>query len=183
LRLPEIIALEFTPILIWWLVTTIFGLIGWPLAFSLLSRLPDRGFAFIRPMGLLTTGYILWLGGSFRLLQNNVGGILVAMGLVLALGLIWQRQQVRAGSLAPWAWLRQEWRYALSIELLFSLAFVGWTIFKAYNPNIETAAVKNGWRSPSSTALSAATIFPRKTPGCPALPSVTITLATCCWQW
>ncbi|MBI1879730.1 MAG: hypothetical protein HYR94_16165 [Chloroflexi bacterium] len=131
--------MEFTPILIWWFVILIFGLAGWPLAFSLLRRLPDRGFALARPVGLLIAGYILWLGGSFRLLQNNIGGILVALGLVLMLGLIWQWQQVRAGSPSMLAWLRQEWRYALSVELLFSLAFIGWTIFKAYNPNIETA--------------------------------------------
>jgi len=132
--------LDFTPIFIWWLIILIFGLVGWPLAFSLLRYLPDRGFAFARPMGLLITGYILWLGSTFRLLQNNVGGIAVALVLVGVIGLVWQRQQVRSGSSPSMlAWLRQEWRYALSVELLFSLAFTGWAIFKAYNPNIETA--------------------------------------------
>ena len=132
--------MDFTPIFIWWLIILIFGLVGWPLAFSLLRFLPDRGFAFARPIGLLITGYILWLGGTFRLLQNNVGGIGVALVLVGVIGLVWQRQQVRSGSsLSMLAWFRQEWRYALSVELLFSLAFTGWTFFKAYNPNIETA--------------------------------------------
>jgi uncharacterized membrane protein len=131
--------LELYPIFIWWLVILIFGLVGWTLAFSLLCSLPDRGFAFARPVGLLITGYVLWLGGTFRLLQNNIGGIVVALAAVLALGLIWQRQQLRTGGLSMLAWLRREWRYVLSVELLFSTAFVGWTIFKAYNPNIETA--------------------------------------------
>lgn len=131
--------MELYPLFIWWLVILIFGLVGWTLAFSLLRHLPDRGFAFARPVGLLITGYILWLGGTFHLLQNNAGGIVVALAAVLALGLVWQRQQARAGSLSMLAWLRQEWRYALSVELLFGLAFVAWTLFKAYNPNIETA--------------------------------------------
>ncbi len=131
-------ALDFTPILIWWLVILVFGLVGWPLAFSLLRWLPDRGFALARPVGLLTTGYVLWLGGSFRLLQNNLGGVLLALALVLALGVLWQRQQSRSGE-SLLAWLRREWRYALTIELLFALAFVAWAVFKAYNPNIETA--------------------------------------------
>ena len=131
--------MQLYPIFIWWFIILIFGLVGWPLAFSLFRHLPDRGFAFARPVGLLFVGYILWLGGTFRLLQNNVGGIVVALGVVLAVGLLWQRQQVRAGDISPLAWFRREWRYALSIELLFSLAFIGWTIFKAYNPNIETA--------------------------------------------
>ncbi len=129
--------MDFTPILIWYVIIFVFGLVGWLLADSLLRFLPDRGFALARPLGLLTTGYILWLGGTFRLLQNNVGGTLVALGLVLALGIIWRRQQ--ADRLSMLAWLRREWRYALTIELLFALAFVGWAGFKAYNPNLETA--------------------------------------------
>ncbi len=132
--------MDFIPILIWWLVVLIFGLIGWPLAFSLLRHLPDRGFALARPVGLLLSGYILWLGGTFRLLQNNGGGIVAAMLIVLAVGLIWYWQQRRGGDdLSMLAWLRREWRYALTVELLFSLTLVAWAIFKAYNPNIETA--------------------------------------------
>jgi YYY domain-containing protein len=91
-------------------------------------------------MGLLISGYILWLGGTFRLLQNNVGGILVAMILTLIVGLVWHWQQLRNGnSPSAMEWLRREWRYAVAVELLFGIAFVGWAIFKAYNPNIETA--------------------------------------------
>lgn len=131
--------MDFTPVLIWWLIILIFGLVGWPVAFNLLRHLPDRGFAFARPVGLLLTGYLLWIGGTFRLLQHSAGGILVALILVLAIGLIWQRRFPARDGLSMPAWLRREWRYALTVELLFGLAFVGWAIFKAYNPNIETA--------------------------------------------
>jgi uncharacterized membrane protein len=130
--------LDLTPVVIWWLTISIFGLVGWLVAFSLLRNLPDRGFAFARPLGLLLTGYILWLGGTFRLLQNSVGGSLVALVLALVIGLIWLRQQRSPGSLSMLAWLRREWRYALSVELLYHVAFAGWVLFKAYNPNIET---------------------------------------------
>ena len=110
--------MAFTPILIWWFVTLIFGLVGWPLAFNLLRFLPDRGFVFARPVGFLIVGYILWLGATFRLLQNNVGGIVVALVLALAIGLVWYRQQARspqAGSIL--AWLKHEWRYVIAVEL------------------------------------------------------------------
>jgi len=116
------------------------GLAGWPLAYSLFRFLPDRGFAFARPVGLLLTGYILWLGGTFRLLQNNVGGIIIALALVLVIGIIWHRQQVKSFQASSlFAWLRQEWRYVLTVELLFTLALFAWAFFKSYNPNIETA--------------------------------------------
>jgi len=145
------ILLDLQPIIIWWLIISLFGIVGGPLAFSLCRHLPDRGFAIARPLGLLLTGYVLWLGGTFRLLQNNSSGTLVAMVLVLLLGLIWQRQTristkiegltglTNPNSLTMFTWLKQEWRYALSIELLFNVAFIGWVIFKSYNPNLETA--------------------------------------------
>ncbi len=130
----------YTPILIWWLTLFIIGLVGWPLAFSLLGGLPDRGYTFTRPVALLFGGYILWLGASFRLLQNNVGGIVVALALVLGLGLIWHRRQVARAQAPPLlVWLRQQWRYALLVELLFAAGFIGWAWYKAHNPNIETA--------------------------------------------
>ena len=132
--------MDSMPILIWWLIIFIFGLVGWPLAFSLLRFLPDRGFAFVRPIGFLVGGYILWLGATFRLLQNNVGGIVLALGLTLGIGFLWYRQQVRFQQGATILnWLKREWRYVLGVELLFNVAFFGWVIFKAYNPNIETA--------------------------------------------
>lgn len=122
----------------WWLILLIFGLVGWPLAFTLFRHLPDRGFAVARATGLLLVGYILWLGATFRLLQNSIGGVLAAMVVVIAVGLIWRRQQApKDGSML--AWLKQEWRYALTVEVLFGLAFVAWVFFKSHNPNIETA--------------------------------------------
>ncbi|MFN8457005.1 MAG: DUF2298 domain-containing protein [Anaerolineae bacterium] len=69
---------------------------------------------------------------------NNLGGTLIVLILVLALGVIWLRRQGRSEE-SMLAWLRREWRYALTIELLFALAFVAWAVFKTYNPNIETA--------------------------------------------
>ncbi len=132
--------MNLTPILIWWLVILIIGLIGWPIAFSWLRFLPDRGFALARPVGFLVIGYILWLGATFRLVQNNTGGILVTLIVVTVIGLIWHRHQVQK-QLSPsiFSWLKQEWRYVLAIELLFNIAFMAWVYFKLHNPNIETA--------------------------------------------
>ncbi len=140
INLKEQEILILSSLLIWWLITLIIGLVGWPLAYSWLRFLPDRGFAFVRPVGLLLTGYLLWLGGTFRLLQNNAGGTIIAAITILAGGLVWHRQQVKsAGTPSILTWLKQEWRYALAVELLFTVALVAWAVFKAYNPNIETA--------------------------------------------
>ena len=125
--------LELTPLLIWWFIITLFALVGWGLAFPLLRHLPDRGYSLARPVGFLLVGYIVWLGGSFRLLQNNLGGVIVALLTAAVIGLAWQR----GDQLAVITWLKREWRYVVTVELFFHLALVSWTIFKAYNPNIE----------------------------------------------
>ncbi len=125
-----------TQIFIFWLVLQLFGLIGLPAAFRLFRNLPDRGYAFARPLGLLLSAYLLWLAGTFGLLRNNLGGVILAMSIAGGLGLFWKSRQ-RDDSLL--VWLKTHWRYALSVEALFAVAFVAWAIFKSYNPNIETA--------------------------------------------
>ncbi len=129
----------YAPVLIWWLLLQLFGLVGLPLAFRLLGNLPDRGYAFARPLGLLLTGYALWLGGSLGFWRNSVGGTLIAMLVVAGVGawLYLGRGGDRDVSLLDW--LRAHGRYWLTVEILFALALLGWTIYKSYNPNLETA--------------------------------------------
>ncbi|MCU0489277.1 MAG: hypothetical protein MUE67_10030, partial [Anaerolineales bacterium] len=58
--------------LAWYLLSSLFGLLGLPLVFGLFQRLPGRGFAFARPLGLLAVGYVFWLLGSLGLLRNDL---------------------------------------------------------------------------------------------------------------
>jgi YYY domain-containing protein len=128
----------YAPVLIWWLLLQLFGLAGLPLAFRLLGKLPDRGYAFARPLGLLLTGYFLWLGGSLGFWRNSVGGTLVAALIVAGVG-VWlylSRPDKEASILG---WLRGHTRYWLAVEALFAVALLGWAIYKSYNPNLETA--------------------------------------------
>jgi YYY domain-containing protein len=128
----------FATILLWWLLLQVFGLVGLPLAFRLLGNLPDRGYAFARPLGLLLTGYLLWLGGSLGFWRNGIGGTLVAMLVVAAVG-IWLYRGRRDKTVSILGWLRAHTRYWLAVELIFLVALAGWTVYKAYNPNLETA--------------------------------------------
>jgi uncharacterized membrane protein len=127
----------YAPILVWWLLLQLFGLVGLPLAFRLLSNLPDRGYAFARPLGLLLTGYLLWLGGSLGFLRNSVGGTLVAMFTVAGVGIwLYFGRRNKERTLLGWLWANKT--YWLAVELLFIVALVGWTVYKSYNPNLET---------------------------------------------
>ncbi len=126
------------PFITWWLLLQLVGLVGLPLAFRLLGNLPDRGYAFARPLGLLLTGYLLWLGGSLGFWQNSVGGTLVAMLLVAGLG-VWLYLSRPDKDVSIAGWLRAHSAYWLAVELLLAVALLAWTVYKTYNPNLETA--------------------------------------------
>ena len=119
----------------WWVVVALLGAAAVPAARRIFSALPDRGLAFARPLGLLAAGLVYWLGGMAGLLPNSRLGALLAALAVLGAG-IWL---ARRDGLRPEAWWRENRRLILGYELLFGLAFVGWAIYRGFNPNIETA--------------------------------------------
>jgi len=126
------------PFITWWLLLQLFGLVGLPMAFRLLGNLPDRGYVFARPLGLLLTGYLLWLGGSLGFWQNGAGGTLIAMLLVAGLG-VWLYLSRPDKDVSIVSWLRAHSTYWLAVEVLFAVALLAWIVYKAYNPNLETA--------------------------------------------
>jgi len=132
-------------VLLWWVWLTLMGLAALPLAYHFFGRLPDRGYAFARPLGLLLTSYLLWLGGSLGLLRNSVGGALFSLFLVAAISLaVYRRGQARAASPGGedpglLAWLRAHGRLVLSVELLFAAALALWSLLRAYSPDLTTA--------------------------------------------
>ncbi|MGC8878155.1 MAG: DUF2298 domain-containing protein [Anaerolineae bacterium] len=123
---------------LWWVLLQLFGLVALPLAFSLFTRLPDRGYTLARPLGLLLSGYLLWMGGTLGFWKNGVSATLVALALVGGVGWWLYAVRLKQGDISLCAWVRNHAVYVLCVELLFGLALLGWTIFKAHNPDIET---------------------------------------------
>ena len=66
--------------ILWYIIISSLGLLTFPLAYTLLPALADRGYAFSRALGWLLWGYTFWMLGSLGVLQNNVGGELLALG-------------------------------------------------------------------------------------------------------
>lgn len=123
------------PILSWYLTLQLFAAAGWPLAFSWLRRLPSRGYAASKALGLLLSGAVFWWGGIVRLWDNTTGGILLSAGLVAALGL-WLLRGRRAEARE---WLREHRGMVLVTELLFAGALVLWALVRASQPQLQTA--------------------------------------------
>ena len=69
-------------ILIWWLVIMIIGVGFVPLTFLLFHKLPDRGYALSKSLGLLLLTYLVWIASSLvgtRWLGNTLPTIFIAL--------------------------------------------------------------------------------------------------------
>jgi len=82
--------------LAWYITITILGLLTFPLAYRLLPALADRGYALSRSLGLLIWGFVFWLSVSLGLAENNLGGLLLALVVLLGL-VIWANWKVDGG--------------------------------------------------------------------------------------
>ncbi len=122
----------------WWLLIQVLGLIALPLTYRLFKWLPGRGYAFAKPVGLLLTSYILWLGTSLGYLRNTVGGALMAMALTAGVSLAWyagRRAREREAEPSLLTFLREHGRLILTVEILFTVGFLAWAGLRAYAPD------------------------------------------------
>jgi len=125
--------LDFIFFLRWYIALTAFGFLALPLAFRFFKHLPERGYAFARPLGVLVICYVFWLLGSLGFLRNDVGGQIAAAVAVGGLGLAWLK---REGLVELRDWLRERGAYALAVEIFFLAAFGGMALARAYTPEI-----------------------------------------------
>jgi YYY domain-containing protein len=126
-------------VLIWWLWMLVMGLVALPLAHRFFRRLPGRGYAFARPLGLLLTSYVLWLGASLGLLRNSLGGALFGLTAVAVLSFVVYRRGRSEDEPGLLAWLRANVGLVLVVELLYAGALILWAVLRAYSPDLTTA--------------------------------------------
>jgi YYY domain-containing protein len=121
-------------ILSWWLLIQLLGLAALPLAYRLFKWLPGRGYTFAKPLGLLLTSYLLWLGASLGFLHTTTGGIVAAAALVAGASL-WLYTRRDESDPALLDFLRAHGRLILTVEVLFVVAFAAWVALRAYAPD------------------------------------------------
>jgi len=74
-----------TAFISWYITITLLGWLTFPLVFKLFPGLADRGYSLARVVALLVWGYAFWLLANLHLAQNNLGGLL--LGILVLLGL------------------------------------------------------------------------------------------------
>ncbi|GMV32825.1 hypothetical protein FBQ83_06135 [Chloroflexi bacterium CFX5] len=120
--------------LTWYLTLTLLGLLTFPLAYRLFPALPDRGYTLSRAAGLLIWGYVFWLFTSFGLSRNDIGGILLALAVLIALS-IWSLFTIHH-SLRTF--LHSNLPLILATEILFLIAFAFLAFARAANAELAS---------------------------------------------
>ncbi len=119
--------------ILWYLVISIVGLITFPFVYHLLPKLPSRGYSLSRIIGLMGWGFAFWLLSSLGILRNSIGGLLLALGIVLVISVVTARK-------LPHSDLKEWWQenriYVICVEGLFLVAFGLWAYVRAANPEI-----------------------------------------------
>ncbi len=114
----------------WWLVVEALGLLALPLTLWFFRRLPDRGYSFAKPFGLLLTGYGAWLLSMVGLgAFGTVLLVAVALLMLVLGGLVWGR----AGLKQCAAELRRRAGWIGFHEALFIVALYGGILLRQHD--------------------------------------------------
>ena len=120
------------PILIWWFMLSLLGILAYPLVFFIFRGLSDRGYIFSKTLGILLLAYCVWILACLHLVAfSHLSTLLVlALFLMLAIALIvWQRRTLKT-------FLLQRWRLLLIEEAIFTLAFLLFVYIRSLNPDL-----------------------------------------------
>ena len=131
----------------WFIAVEFIGLAAFPLAFYLLPRLADRGFTLSKPFGILLVSYTFWILGLAQIPTVQSTAIVLVLLMAAASAYIAYRNLDGLRD-----FIVREWRALLIAEAVFIVFFIGWTLFRSYDPFI------NHTEQPMDLALLSASI-------------------------
>ncbi len=86
------------PLLWWFLVVELIGLVTFPLAYFAFPGLRDRGWGLAKLLGILVLAYMIWLPSSLELLPFDHWIVVAAFGVLAAVGAGRRLESARAAS-------------------------------------------------------------------------------------
>ena len=141
-----------TAFISWYFIASILGWLTFPLAYTLFPALADRGYTLSRAAGLLIWGYIFWLLASLGIAQNDLGGLLLALAIIIGLS-IWIIVNHKSSIVN---FFTSNLSLILTTEVLFFIAFAFLAFVRSANPELastekpmELAFINGILRSPT----------------------------------
>ena len=120
------------PVVTWALLLQLLGVMAAPYLFLVGRHLPDRGYALAKTLGLLLTGWLVWLASSVGLVEFSAWGIWLAL-LLVGIG---AAAIVRARRVEMREYAAGHWRLILTIESIFWVAFALFLFIRWSNPDL-----------------------------------------------
>ena len=119
-------------VFVWLLAIELLGLLAFPLAFTLLRSLPDRGYSVVKPFGLVLGSYAAWLLGLTHTVPVSHAAVMAIVGLLAAASLAVLSRHWEA----ILTFVRREWRVILLTECVFLVFFFLWAWVTSESPAI-----------------------------------------------
>ncbi len=117
----------------WYLVLAGIGVIGFPVVFGFLKKLPGRGFVFSRSIGMILISFLYWLAGTLGFLRNCIGCLLAVILCMAVLSFFcWQKQRDEIVS-----WILASKKYIILSEAVFLCAFALILSFRMGDPDVS----------------------------------------------
>lgn len=148
-----------TAFITWYFIVSLLGWLTFPLTHFLFPALADRGYTLSRAAGLLIWGYVFWLLASLGIAQNDMGGILLSLALLVGVSafiLFNSQQSTVNGQSSIVHFIKSNLSLILTTELLFFAAFAFLAFVRSANPELystekpmELAFINGILRSPT----------------------------------
>jgi YYY domain-containing protein len=119
-------------VVIWYILILIIGWMVLPLTNHIFASLPDKGYSFIRMLGLVILTWLSWFSGSLKILPFTRGTILIFILLLVVLNLFWlvRRKQ------AILDFICSNLGYIILVESIFLLLFIFGLQIRYANPDL-----------------------------------------------
>ena len=120
-----------TPV-VWYLGAQLFAFIVLPIAFVVFRPWPDRGYLFAKPLGLVLVATLTWLLVSTNIVSFSFLSVLIGVFILGGVSLLTHR--FIGNDLI--SHIRSNLRRIVWMEMLLIVAFVGFLLVRAANPDL-----------------------------------------------
>ncbi|MDQ3707102.1 MAG: DUF2298 domain-containing protein [Chloroflexota bacterium] len=124
---------QWFAVALWLLLVEALGLLALPVVFTVFRNVPDRGYAVAKLAALLMVSWGMWIAASARVIPFTIWGVLLMIGLVLALSALCWRLGA-GGEIREF--FRTKRNLVLAYEGVFLLAFAGMLALRIANPDL-----------------------------------------------
>lgn len=119
-------------VVVWYLTISLFGVIAFPLVFSLFPNMADGGYGFAKLIGLLLVAWFAWTVSSLKIPLWSQTGVIISLAVLLLLSFtMGYRNRVKLK-----AFLKNHWKRLLWMEVLSIIAFVFMIFVRLTNPDL-----------------------------------------------